>query len=260
MGKTLDVTILGSGTSTGVPVIGCSCQVCKSTNPKNKRSRSSILIHHRPSDQVILVDTSPDMRMQLLRENVSRVDHILYTHTHADHLHGFDDLRALFFHMKRPIHCWAKPEDIVDIKTKFSYAFKKTNYTGAIPQVILHEITEQKFYLNSLEVECIKLPHGAMESLAFKIGKFAYATDFKSFSSKDKDMWKGRVSHMIASSATKKPHPSHSCLAETLSLFKELKVEKSFITHMSHDFNQDEEKELVPENVFLSFDGLSFSL
>ena len=259
--KTLEITVLGSGTSTGVPVVGCKCDVCVSENSRNKRLRSSILIRVIDSDKVILIDTTPDLRYQLLREDISKIDHILFTHTHADHLHGFDDLRALYFHMKRPIHCWGYKEHLADLKTRFSYAFQKTGYPGTTPSVTLHEINQKNFSVEpSFEIESLSLPHGSVNSIAFRIGSFAYATDFKLFPQDAIEQWRGKITHMIASGATLNPHPTHSSLPETMDLFKALGVQKGFVTHLSHQINYEKKQELLLSNIFLAYDGLKFEV
>lgn len=258
----ITATILGSGTSTGVPVIGCSCRVCISDEPKNKRLRASILLDFPDLGKKLVVDTSPDFRQQMLREKVSNLDAILYTHTHADHLHGFDDVRAFYFHDHKPLDVYGKKDDLEDIRTRFSYAFQNTGYSGVTPETILHPIEEGTFSIfdGRVEVEAFFLPHGAVLSTCFRIGKFAYATDFKSFPEHVISAWEGKIHTMIASGLHYKPHNTHSLVPETIKLFERLKVKKGVVTHLSHQVDYRRPKIPLGGPFEYGYDGLSVSL
>lgn len=243
----------------GVPVIGCECFVCKSSNPRNQRYRSSIMLT-TTSENHIVFDTSPEFRLQMLRAGVKRVQNIVYTHTHADHCHGFDDLRGLYFSQNAPITCHLKKEDLDEIRHRFSYAFEDRPYAGAKPIIVLQEITEKCFIIDGLELEPIVLPHGGYRTLAFRVGRFAYATDFKSFPEEYIERWKGKIDVMIASGLRHRPHKTHSTIGETLEVFNRLGVQRGIITHLSHEVDYESHSEELPAHVSLAHDGMRVDL
>lgn len=257
----LKITILGCGTSVGVPTIGCDCKVCQSSNSKNKRLRSSILITKIDTGEHCVVDTTPDFRMQMLTAGVKDLHDVLYTHTHADHCHGFDDLRVFYFKEKKAVRCWGSETHLSELKDRFSYAFKDTGYSGIRPQIELKEFRKNEvFKVLGLEVEPIFLPHGNMRTTAFRVGSFAYATDFKLFTPEAIKMWKGKVKTMIASGLHYKEHYSHSSIPETLDLFNKLEVERGVLTHLSHLVDYTEVSAKLPDHVSLAYDGMSFQV
>jgi len=253
----IKATILGCGSSPGCPVIGCTCAVCTSNDPKNQRSRSSLMLTF-PEGQHVIFDTATEFRLQMIREGVHNIEHVIYTHTHSDHCHGFDDLRAFFFHSQNPITIHATKEHLEDLKTRFSYAFQNTAYHGTKPKVILHEIQPGvPFKIFGLDFEPASVGHGDMTTSVFKIGPFVYATDFKTIPEELVENWRGKIHTMVASGLRMESHPTHSSLPETLALLDKIKVKQGVITHLGHELDFQTVSRTLPANIRLAFDGLS---
>lgn len=262
--QTIKATILGSGSSPGVPVIGCDCEVCTGGDPFNQRTRASLLLTAyagTDQEQHAVFDTAPEFRIQMLRENTRHLEHVIYTHTHSDHSHGFDDLRALFFRARHPLSVHATAAHLEDIKKRFSYAFNDAEYHGTKPQLVLHEITPgTTFTIFGIEVEPATVSHGNQEVTVFKVGGLVYATDFKSMPDDLVTRWRGKVHTLIASGLRMTSHPTHSSLPETLGLIKKLKAKQGVITHMGHEIDYHAVSRTLPANVRLAFDGLSVEI
>jgi phosphoribosyl 1,2-cyclic phosphate phosphodiesterase len=240
MSPAIQVSVLGSGTSMGVPVIGCTCSVCTETLERNQRTRSSILVE--TCGKRILIDTSPDLRAQALKIKLHHIDAVLYTHPHADHCHGFDDLRAYYFRTKKSIPCWLADIHRAEFCSRFAYAFKPLDYLGSRPEVTVHTIPlEGKFVVEGIELEALLLPHGDMSSVAFRMGSFAYATDFKYFPDPAIKAWQGKVHTMLASG-----------------LHFRLGVVQGYITHLSHEVDYPRDQACMPAHRALVYDGFSF--
>ena len=263
MTRRLTVTILGSGTSTGVPVIGCPCPICESKNPRNQRLRASIMIS-TPEGNPLVVDTGPDFRAQMLAHKVSRLEQVLYTHTHADHCHGFDDLRAFYFHQKSPVRCYLFEDHVEDFKARFSYAFDPHPTPNSRPQVDVQAFAAGVFKvpLGSLDltVETEILPHGQGVSAAFKIGAFVYATDFKEIPENIRKKWRHQVHTMIASGVRFHSHPTHSSLPETLALMADLGVQRGIVTHLGHEIDYERDSASLPPGMALAYDGMTIDV
>lgn len=255
----MKVTVLGSGTSTGVPTIGCDCFVCLSRDPKDKRTRSSVMIQNQ-NHPPLVIDTGPDFRAQMLRHQVKAIGGVLYTHTHADHCHGFDDLRAFSFGHRQPLPCFALAEYVADLKNRFSYAFQDTGYEGARPMVDLKVMPEEAFSFAGLEIEPVVLPHGPFRSSGFRVGEFAYVTDFKGFPEEVLTRWRGKIKIMIASGIHFGEHKSHSVIPETVELMEQLEVEQGFLTHLSHRVSHTQDAHRLPSQVKFAFDGMVIDL
>ncbi len=255
-----EVTVLGSGTSTGVPVIGCSCDICKSTSPYNKRLRSSIFISDKKLGRNILIDTTPDLREQLLRENIHSIDYVFFTHTHADHCHGLDDLRPLFFRERKTMKVWADPDHEIELRDRFYYMFRDTGYAGIKPS--LEFLTKEELLEDFTDpfIETASLPHGSTNSTLFKLGSFLYATDFKTFPEELIEKWKGKIEVMIASAPTYKPHGTHSSIPETIEIFKKLEVKEGYLTHLSHQVDHKTHSLNLSKNIFFAYDGLKLQV
>lgn len=258
MGNTLNITVLGSGTSQGVPVIACNCKVCTSTNSKDKRLRCSILISYNQENYVI--DAGPDFRYQMLRENVQTLRAVLFTHEHKDHVSGLDDVRAFNFKEERDMEVYCSERVEKALKREFHYVFDEDKYPG-VPLIKLHTIDKDKFILpGDLEVQPIEVMHYKMPVSAFRIQDFAYITDAKTISNTEKAKLKG-VKVLIVNALRIQEHISHFNLEEALQLIDEVKPEKAYLTHISHLFGTHEEiQALCPPNVYPAFDGLKIAL
>lgn len=249
------VTILGSGTSTGVPVIGCLCATCTSADPRDQRLRASILLTLETGQQLV-IDTGPDFRAQMLAAKVMTLTDVLYTHTHADHCHGFDDLRAFYFTHRQSVTCHIAARHEEDFRARFSYAFENTGYVGIKPQVVLRSFQDETFTIGDFTIEPAYAPHGHVQSAVFRFGRFAYATDFKVLPPELRDRWRGKIDVMIASAIRYGDHPTHSCVPETLALFKDLGVKQGYLTHIAHELRHEVDDLKLPPHVRLSYDGL----
>jgi phosphoribosyl 1,2-cyclic phosphate phosphodiesterase len=258
MENTLNITVLGSGTSQGVPVIACNCKVCTSNNSKDKRLRCSILISYNKENYVI--DAGPDFRYQMLRENVQTLRAVLFTHEHKDHVSGLDDVRAFNFKEERDMEVYCSERVEKALKREFHYVFDEDKYPG-VPLIKLHTIDKDKFILpGELEVQPIEVMHYKMPVSAFRIQDFAYITDAKTISDIEKAKLKG-VKILIVNALRIQEHISHFNLEEALQLIDEVKPEKAYLTHISHLFGTHEEiQALCPPNVYPAFDGLKIAL
>ena len=248
------VVVLGSGTSTGVPSIGCDCDVCQSSNPKDKRFRSSVLLQTK-NEKNILIDCGPDFRMQMLAQGIGKIDAVVFTHTHADHCHGFDDLRQVIFRHKKPIPCYIDKDHASDLKNRFSYAFQDTGYLGTTPKVDFHFL-EESDKIFDLDVEVFRLPHGAGTTLGFRFNDFLYFTDFKSVEASIMKKIKGKVQVAVLSAARKILHHSHSSMGESIDLIKKMGAERGVLTHLSHDYDHEKDSQSLPEGIELAYDGM----
>jgi phosphoribosyl 1,2-cyclic phosphate phosphodiesterase len=253
----IKVTILGSGSSPGCPVIACDCAVCTSTDPRNHRTRASIMLTF-PAGQHVVFDTATEFRLQMVREKVHNIEHVIYTHTHSDHCHGFDDLRAFFFRSRDPISIHGTKEHLDDLRTRFSYAFQDTTYHGTKPKVTVHEITPGvPFRIFGIEVEPTTVAHGDTSTTVFKVGPFIYATDFKALPDELLEKWRGKVHTIVASGLRMESHPTHSSLPETVAMIDKIQAKQGVITHLGHEIDFQTVSGTLPPNIRLAFDGLS---
>lgn len=253
----MHIRFLGTGTSQGVPVIGCNCDVCRSTDQKDKRLRSSILIEHQ--NKSIVIDTGPDFRQQMLNGKIKKLDAVLYTHEHRDHIAGLDDLRAFNFMTKQPIDLYAEKRVQESLRSAFPYIFAEHKYPG-VANVHLHNIDSQFFYIGGIEIIPIRVMHYRLPILGFRIGDFTYITDAKYIAQAEKEKIYGSR-YIVLNALRKQPHISHLSLSEALDLIREFAPQKAFLTHICHQLGEHEkiEKELPP-NVFLAYDGLELNI
>jgi phosphoribosyl 1,2-cyclic phosphate phosphodiesterase len=252
------VTVLGSGTSHGVPMIGCSCAVCRSADPRDRRTRPSIhvAVEDGPS---ILVDTSTDLRMQALTHGVTRVDAILFTHSHADHVMGLDDSRRFSQMRKAAIPCYADDLTAASLRKTFYYAFDPaTDKGGGLPEIDLRTI-DGPFSIEGVAIQPIPLMHGARAILGFRFGDFAYLTDTNHVPD---HAWPllGGVKTMILDALRHRPHPTHFTVAEALAVVERLKPQQTYFTHICHDLPHVATNESLPAGVELAYDGLAFDI
>ncbi len=249
----MKITFLGTGTSQGVPVIACECAVCKSDDFRDKRLRSSVLIELE--DKVFVIDTGPDFRQQMLRENVKDMTAILFTHEHKDHIAGLDDIRAFNYIHKRPMEVYADARVQIALRREYAYVFAEDKYPG-IPEMRTHTIDNKSFIIDGVDIIPISLMHHKLPILGFRINNFTYLTDTNYIKSEEKEKIKG-TKVLVVNALRKKKHISHFNLAEALELIAEINPDRAYLTHVSHLMGKqaDVEKEL-PENVFFAYDGL----
>jgi phosphoribosyl 1,2-cyclic phosphate phosphodiesterase len=253
----LEVTILGTGTSQGVPVVGCECLVCQSADPCDKRLRAAALV--RNHDTTIVIDAGPDFRQQMLREGVKKLDAVIITHNHKDHTGGIDDVRAFNWIQKKPMDIYARPSVLKAITKEFSYAFEEDKYPGA-PNINLHVIDGSPFKIGSLHITPIDALHHQMPVYGFRINDFSYLTDANTIRQEELDKMKGSKI-VVLNALRQEKHISHFTLEEAIDIIEYLAPEQGYITHISHQMGLHEEvSKLLPGNVSLAFDGLKITL
>jgi len=254
----MEILTLGSGTSHGVPMIGCECEVCRSQNPKNKRFRPSVTV--TGSEGTILVDTTPELRLQSLTFEVMHVEAVLMTHSHADHLFGLDDLRRFNDLADREMPVYASPDVQDDIRRVFDYIFKPTQTGGGKPRIMLHDL-ESDFRLCGLRVRPLDVLHGKLPVKAFRFddpktgGSFGYVTDVSTIPDKAKEALRD-LDLLFMDAVRYEPHPTHFGLYQALDAIAELKPKRAYLTHLSHHFEHERTNAELPFNVELAYDGL----
>lgn len=248
----MTVKFLGSGTSTGVPQIGCSCQVCSSTNPKDKRLRASILIQSEGNN--LIIDAGPDLRQQLLPLNLEKIDGILLTHEHYDHVGGLDDVRPF-----GKVMIYGETNVLTTIRRNMPYCFDVRNYPG-VPKIQLKEITTSSFKINDIEIQPVRVMHAKLPILGYRIGKLAYLTDVKTIPEESFELLKD-LDVLIISSLRIEEHFSHANLEESMEFVKRINPGETYFIHMSHDMGLHEEiNASLPGKIQLSYDGLSLKI
>jgi len=253
----LNITFLGTGTSQGVPVIGCKCDVCSSLDFRDKRLRSSV--HLQVDNRSFVIDTGPDFRIQMLREGISQLDAVIYTHEHKDHTAGLDDIRPFNFMQMKDMPIYGTKPVIEQIKREFSYIFSAKKYPG-VPQVITHEIKNEPFKVHNITFTPIEVLHYKLPVFGYRVKDFTYITDAKYI--RDEEMKKLQGTKVLVLNALQlREHISHFTLDEALEIIKQIKPDQAFITHISHKLGTHHKiQEKLPENVFLAHDGLKITL
>lgn len=253
----MKVTILGTGTSQGVPVVGCDCEVCQSPNPKDQRLRPAALIEN--GDQRIIIDIGPDFRQQMLRADIPSISAILLTHEHNDHMIGLDDVRPYNFKQGGTMPLYARASVARDIHDRFGYVFAKNPYPGA-PRITLHHISNEPFFIDDLKIIPIESIHGRLPIFGYRIGDFTYMTDAKYFERSELEKINGSKV-LILSALHHREHHAHLNLSEALELIKEIDVEQVYLTHCSHLMGLHDQVNLtLPAHVQLAYDGLELIL
>ena len=253
----LHINFLGTGTSSGVPMIGCSCEVCTSGDPKDNRLRSSVMI--TSPEKKLVIDTTPDFRYQMLRTHTGHLDAVIYTHPHKDHIAGLDDIRAFNFFSQKPMELYANYLTEEALRRDFYYAFAEKKYPG-IPEINLNLIDDKPFRVGDMEIIPIEVWHLKMPVLGFRFGKFTYITDANRLEEESKE--KVRGSEVIVINALRKEkHISHFNLEEAVKLVQELNIPCAYFTHISHQLGLHEEiNRELPEGIELAYDGLTLDL
>jgi phosphoribosyl 1,2-cyclic phosphate phosphodiesterase len=253
----MQITFLGTGTSQGIPLIGCQCAVCKSTDPRDKRLRTSALVE--VGGKTLVLDTGPDFRQQLLREDVRKLDAVIMTHEHKDHLAGLDEVRAFNFLQKKSMPVYASERVQKAIRREFAYIFDETDYPG-IPKIDLHTISNKAFEAEGIPVMPVEVMHHQLPVFGFRIGNFSYVTDANFIAAEEREKIKGS-DVLVMNALRREKHISHFTLDEALELIEELQPKTAFLTHISHQLglHAEVEKEL-PSNVQIAYDGLKIEV
>jgi len=252
----LEITFLGTGTSHGVPIIGCNCKTCTSEDSKNKRFRSSIYIKNAQKN--ILIDTTPDLRLQLLNNNITDIDLVLFTHAHADHIMGFDDIRAINRLNKADIPCYGNKETLEAIKRKFAYIFDDHHCKFAVPSVKLKEI-DKALKFADLKITPLPVKHNHDTILGYKVNNMAYITDCSFIPKNSFEMIKD-VDLLILDALRYKSHPKHFNIEQAIEVIRDLGVKRAYLTHISHEIEHNEVNEKLPQGIQLAYDGLKLKV
>ncbi len=251
------ILVLGSGTSVGVPMIGCRCKVCTSSDPRDKRLRPSVLL--RLGGTRVLIDTSPDFRYQALRFGIDRLDAILYTHSHADHILGLDDVRPFNFMHKKDIPIYGSSETLQVIQRTFLYVFDKSPSESSRPRLTLHSFDHEAIALERVEIEPIKASHGKGTVHGFRFGDCAYLTDHSEIPPESLDRLSG-LDVLFLDALRNNPHPTHSTVEESLKTVEALNPKRAFFTHISHDLLHAAVESRLPSGVHIAYDGLEIPI
>lgn len=250
------VIILGCATSTGVPIIGCTCPVCKSENPKNKRTRCSLFVETKGKN--ILIDTSTDLRSQALRHGITRLDAVLYTHSHADHTHGIDELRTYNFMNRMVIPCYGNMQTLTNIENNFKYIFDGVKSAGGKPKLELHVINRE-FSIGDATVVPVEIYHADWMIYGYRIGNMAYLTDCSGIPEESMDKLRG-LELLIISALRYRPHEAHLNVEEAVETVGKLKPGLSVFTHMGHELDYDKLMGELPEGIVPAYDGMEVEL
>ncbi|MEW4528872.1 MBL fold metallo-hydrolase [Maioricimonas sp. JC845] len=254
------MTLLGTGTSVGVPVIGCDCEVCTSTNPRNTRTRTGVFVS--APDGNFLIDTPPELRVQLIREQIGLVEAVVYTHAHADHILGLDDLRIFGYRLKGPVQLYCEEHVEAHLRATFSYAFQEPvpgRPQHSRPNLAFNQISEDPFSLLGLTITPIRMIHGALPVLGYRINDVAFCTDCSEIPGSSLALLEG-LDVLIIDALWYEPHPTHFNVAQALEVIERVRPRRAYLTHVSHRLDYDETNARLPSHVELAYDGLQIPL
>jgi phosphoribosyl 1,2-cyclic phosphate phosphodiesterase len=253
----LTITVMGSGTSVGVPTIGCTCRVCSSADPRDQRLRPSVAL--RWDNYCAVIDAGPDFRQQVLRARLPRLDAVLFTHAHADHILGLDDLRPFNFHQSQPIAIWSTASTLDTIQRVFSYIFHDGPTESSRPKIAPQIFDRDPFAIGGLTFTPIPLKHGNGPCHGFRFGRAAYLTDHSVIPEESMALLEG-LDVLFLDALRHKPHPTHSTVATSLKAVERLQPRRAYFTHVSHDLRHEETQAKLPPNVHLAYDTLEIEV
>jgi len=253
----LRILVLGSGTSVGVPTIGCECAVCRSEDPRDRRLRPSVLLAYHGRN--VLIDATPDFRQQALRAGLRRLDAVLFTHAHADHIMGLDDVRPFNFRQKAAIPIYGSPQTLETIRRVFDYVFAGCEAESSIPRLETHVLDGGSFDLFGLEVTPVPLKHGRGWVYGFRFGAAAYLTDHSEIPESSAALLRG-LDVLFLDALRRRPHPTHTTLERALEYVEQLAPRRAFLTHICHDLPHAETEQALPPHVRLAYDGLEITV
>jgi phosphoribosyl 1,2-cyclic phosphate phosphodiesterase len=250
------ITFLGTGTSSGIPLIGCTCDVCRSADPRDKRTRTSAVIRHE--GRVFLIDTATELRIQALATGLDSIDAVLFTHAHADHTGGFDDLRRFNELAQKHLPVYAGPETAEILRERFAYAFTDVfPFYGGKPDLTLH-VVDGPFTVDGIEITPLPVWHGQMRVFGYRIGDVAYVTDAKDVPTETRELMTG-LDILVLNALRERPHPTHLSVAQAVEVICELTPKRAYLIHLSHELGHEAASRLLPPDVEVAYDGLTVS-
>ncbi len=251
------ITFLGTGTSVGVPMIGCRCDVCRSSDPADKRLRTSVWIEMKGHN--IIIDTGIDFRQQALRAGIPTIDEVLFTHHHADHIFGMDDLRPINFLQKKNVRIYANQQTLENLKRVYTYVFNSGDAPSDIPKVDVHIFDDRPFFIDDIEIIPVPLQHGKLRITGFRIGGFAYCTDVSGIPDESYPLLQN-LDTLVLGALRDRPHPTHFTIDRAIRESQKISARQTFFVHMSHEISHRQLSERLPSGMMAAYDGLVLEL